>query len=59
MNKLTDMLGKQVTIDYGDGEQLEGKLLGIADGGYFIEGEENYWFIPEANNVEGIYCSKR
>ena len=42
-----------------DADDVEGTLLSITNGGYFIKDSEgDYTFIPEANNVIFVYESK-
>jgi len=56
MKELTDLLGKQVTIITSEEDDIEGTLLSVANGGYFIKEEDGTFnFIPEANNVLRIY----
>ena len=52
MKSLGDMLGKKVTISIRNSDDIEGILLSIENGGYFIkEDNDNHYFVPEANNV--------
>jgi len=59
VKELSDLLGKNVKIVMRDADDVEGTLLSITNGGYFIKDSEgDYTFIPEANNVIFVYESK-
>ena len=52
MKAISDLIGKRVTVILRDLDDVDGTLLSIEDGGYFIKVDENnFCFIPEANNV--------
>lgn len=59
MNKLSDMIGKKVTVAIKDCDDIDGTLTSIDDGGYFIQcSNDSDYFIPEANNVVYVRYDK-
>lgn len=59
MKQLLDLLGKRVTIVSKDVHDIEGTLLSVGDGGYFIEDDDGtFIFMPEANNVLEVIYNK-